>query len=350
MRCDLQFLKKLSEAFAPPSMENEVRTLIADKLTPAGLAPSVDRAGNLTVTVTGTDPKAPHVAFAAHTDEPGLMLTEIEEEYFRFEPLGRIDPRVLLGRFVLLGNGETRYKGVIAAKGIHLQDRSERRKIPKAEDLYLDVGAVDRDDAAKMLSIGDLGVFDTPFAVFGENDSRFRGKALDGRIGCAVLTELALALAKEPPACTVSFLFLARAEAVPAAAGTALAALSPDIAVLVDGVPADDMSDRPKAPTLGGGVVLPFADRRVLYDRALHRLALEAAEKSGISYTVPAAMGDGCDFAGLNLAGVRSLLAGYPVRTAKAPVSVAAFSDVTALEDLLTALLPQLAIFAKGEK
>mgnify|MGYP004648203337 CR=1 FL=1 len=192
-------------------------------------------------------------AFLAHMDEPGLMLTEAQDEYFRFEPLGRIDPRVLSGRFVVLGDEQTRRKGLIAAKGIHLQDRAERRKIPKSDDLYIDIGAKDADDSAKMLSVGDLGVFDTPFAVFGEADGYFRGKALSGRVACAVLAELASALAKETPACTVSFLFLARCEAVPAAAGTALAEYTPDIAVLTDGVPADDMSDKPRGVTLGGG-------------------------------------------------------------------------------------------------
>lgn len=348
MKTDLHFLKTLCKAFAPPSAETEVRLLLSDRLSSAGLGNETDRGGNLIATVKGS-PDAPHVVFLAHMDEPGLMLTEAEDEYFRFETLGRIDPRVLSGRFVLLGNGQTRRKGLIAAKGIHLQDRSERRKIPKTDDLYLDVGAKDAEDAAKMLSIGDLGVFDTPFAVFGEQDGYFRGKALEGRIACAVLADLACALAKNPPACTVSFLFLARATAVPAAAGTALAVLSPDIAIPVDGVPADDMSDKPKGVTLGGGAVLPFADNRALYDRTLCALARETAEKSGVSYTVPASMGAGSDFSGLNFAGVRSLLAGYPVRTANAPVSVAAFSDVTALENLLTALLPRLAELSKGE-
>lgn len=346
MKTDLNFLKSLCEAFAPPSMEGEVRALLSDRLLAAGLHPATSRNGNLTVTIKGKS-AAPHVAFLAHMDEPGLMLTEAQDEYFRFEPLGRIDPRVLSGRFVVLGDEQTRRKGLIAAKGIHLQDRAERRKIPKSDDLYIDIGAKDADDAAKMLSVGDLGVFDTPFAVFGEADGYFRGKALSGRVACAVLAELASALAKEAPACTVSILFLARCEAVPAAAGTALAECTPDIAVLTDGVPADDMSDKPRGVTLGGGAVLPFADSRALYDRALHAIARETAEKAGISYTVPASMGAGSDFSGLNFAGVRSLLVGYPVRTGKAPTSVVAKNDVTALENLLSALLPRL---AKGEE
>lgn len=61
----------------------------------------------------------------------------------------------------------------------------------------------------------------------------------------------------------------------------------------------------------------------------------------------PPQWGAGSDFSGLNFAGVRSLLVGYPVRTAKAPTSVMAKNDVTALENLLSALLPRL---AKGEK
>lgn len=346
MKTELNFLKTLCGAFAPPSLECEVRLILLDRLCAAGLSPVTDRGGNLSVTIEGA-PGTPHVAFLAHMDEPGLMLTEVQDEYFRFEPLGHIDPRVLSGRFVLLGNEKTRRKGLIAAKGIHLQDRSERRKIPKPDGLYIDIGAKDKEDAAKLLSIGDLGVFDTPFAEFGENNGYFRGKALDGRIGCAVLSDLACALAENPPACTVSFLFLARCEAVPAVAGTALSVLSPDIAVLVDGVSADDMSDKPRGPVPGSGVVLPFVDQRMLFDRALHAIARQTAEKAGVSYTVPAETDMGSDFSGVNVAGVRSLLVGYPVRTAKAPVSVAAKSDVTALENLLSALVPQL---AKGEE
>lgn len=339
-----ELLRRLSEAFGPSSLETEVRDMLVGELHAAGVPTRVDRTGNLFAHLHRAE-NATRVVLFCHMDEAGLMLTDVDEDgFFRFETLGRISPRALCGRFVRLSDGNVRHLGLIAAKGIHLQEREEREKLPKVEDMYLDIGAADRAAALVALTPGDVGGFDTPFAVFGENGRFFRGKALDDRVGCAVLADLAVRFRQAPPPVDLTVAFLARCEAVPASAVPALTSLSPDVAILVDAVPAEDVGDKPRGVRLGGGVVLPFADGRTLYHRNLHALAREVAVKEGIPFTVPAQMRDGADTADLHRAGagVRCLCVGYPVRYAKTPTSVAAFEDVNALENLLSALVPQL--------
>lgn len=338
-----ELLRRLSAAFGPSSFENEVREILGGELQAAGVPFSTDRAGNLFAYPHRAE-NALRVVLFCHMDEAGLMLTDVEDDgFFRFETLGRISPRTLCGRFVLCGNETARYRGLIAAKGIHLQDREERSRLPKTEEMYIDIGAADKAAAEAMLAPGDVGVFDTPFAVFGEKDRLFRGKALDDRVGCAVLAELAVRWHKDPPPVDLTVAFLARCEAVPASVVPALTALSPDVAIFVDAVSANDVGDKPRDVAVGKGAVLPFADGRTLYDRNLHVLAREIAEKEGIPFTVPAKT-DGADAADLHAAGagMRCLGVGYPVRYAKTPTSVAAFEDVTALENLLSALVPRL--------
>lgn len=340
-----ELLRHLSEAFGPSSLETEVREMLCGELRAAGVPFTTDRAGNLFAHPHCAE-NAPRVVLFSHMDEAGLMLTDVEDEgFFRFETLGRISARALCGRFILLGNENTRCRGLIAAKGIHLQDREERGRLPKTDDMYIDIGAADKAAAEALLAPGDLGVFDTPFAVFGEEGRFFRGKAFDDRVGCAVLADLAARWHREPLSVDLTVAFLARCEAVPAGAVPALASLAPDVAIAVDAVSADDVGDKPpRAARVGGGAVLPFADGRTLYDRGLHALVREVAGKEKIPFTVPAETRGGADAANLHAAGagMRCLCLGYPVRYAKTPTSVAAFEDVTALENLLWALVPRL--------
>lgn len=341
----VELLRRLLEAFGPSSLEDEVRDILAGELRAFGVPISVDRTGNLLAHLRHAE-NATRVVLFCHMDEVGLMLTDVDEDgFFRFETLGQIDPRALCGRFVRLSGGCDRHLGLIAAKGIHLQDRKERETLPKVEDMYLDIGATDRAAALAALTPGDVGAFDTPFAVFGEEGRFFRGKALDDRVGCAALAALAVRFWQEPPPVDLTVVFLSRCEAVPESAVPALASLAPDVAILIDAIPAEDAGDKPRGVQLGGGAVLPFVSGRTLYDRKLHALARELAAEAGIPFVLPAQMELRADAADLHRAGagMRCLCVGYPVRYAKTPTSVASFADVKALEDLLSVLVPRLA-------
>lgn len=104
-----------------------------------------------------------------------------------------------MGKRVLVG--KTRVPGVIGCKAVHLQERDERTRALKHSQLYIDIGARDRDDALKAVSIGDYAVFDSDYVEFGRGFVKSR--ALDDRVGCAVMLELL----KHDYPCNVAFAF-----------------------------------------------------------------------------------------------------------------------------------------------
>ena len=188
----LELIRRLSLAFGPTGYTDEVLAIVREELE--GIAPAeTDRMNVLTVKIPGGgdgyDPANPKkVLFSAHADEVGFLIVGIDDGgYLYFRPVGGIDAKVLCGRSVLVG--EHKIPGVISAKAIHHMSGDERKKVFEAEDLYINIGAADKADAEKYVSIGDYAAFDSEFVRFGEDGKYIKCKALDDRLGCAVMIE-----------------------------------------------------------------------------------------------------------------------------------------------------------------
>ena len=131
----------------------------------------------------------PNGGTSLYTSENALVEYEVnieESGFLRFKTVGGIDTAALMFRRVLV-NGKT--LGVIGGKPVHLCEGAERKKLPDADSLYIDIGVRDKAAAEALVSLGDFGTFDTEFLTFGENDAYISGKALDDRVGCWVLLE-----------------------------------------------------------------------------------------------------------------------------------------------------------------
>ncbi len=347
MRTGIELLAHLSTCFGPTSCEGEVARAIEEELADLPLALQKDAMGNLTAHLQGPE-GAPRVMLSAHMDEVGFMVTEIDEDGFlRFENLGGIDPRVLCGRNVLIGDEQKRVPGVIAAKGIHLQDKDERKKLPGADELYIDVGAKDRADAEALVSLGDFGVFDTPFATFGKDGAYIRGKALDDRLGCALLVELARALVRDPVPLDVWLCFTVREEIGRSGALVTANRVRPDVAIVLETTAIADIAEvKPsrRVASVGEGGVLSLVDRSTVYDRGLVDLALGCAKRHNIPVQIKRYVSGGNDAAHIQKSGVgvRCLALSAATRYLHAPVSVAARADYEAMRALLVALLSEL--------
>ena len=135
-------LKRLTEAFGPSGCENEVRGLLREEAQKLCGDVSVDRAGNLVCFRRGKDPMKPGVLVAAHMDEIGFMVTgHTEDGLLRFKPVGGVDPRVAVSKWVIIGR--ERIPGVIGALAIHLQTPADREKVLDYDQLFIDIGAAD---------------------------------------------------------------------------------------------------------------------------------------------------------------------------------------------------------------
>ena len=100
-------------------------------------------------------------------DEVGLIVTGITSDgMLRFATVGGIDARVLVGRSVLVGNS---IPGVIGTKAVHMQSAEEKAKATPVDQLYIDIGAKDKEDALQYVSLGESVCFQSEPVEFGNN-------------------------------------------------------------------------------------------------------------------------------------------------------------------------------------
>lgn len=277
-----ELLRRLSEAFGPSGCENEARRIIAREI---GDADSFELLpiGDLIVRVKGTG-NGPRLMFDAHMDEVGFMVESIDDSGFiKFQTLGGIDPRVLCGRRVTLGSldGLRRIPGVISSRPIHLL--GDRGKATPARELYISIGAKDRESAEKYVKVGDFGCFAGNFGRLGEH--KLRGKALDDRLGCAVQIEAIRALMADRPPQDVWFVFNVREEIGLSGAMAAAWRIRPDYAVALEATACADISDVPVGSRIGEqgeGGLISLADGGTIYDDTMAGWAMSLAAEKGI--------------------------------------------------------------------
>ena len=345
-----KYLDKLCHAFGPSGCEDAVADVIREIGMSRCSSCHTDRAGNVVFTHEPklTDENTKTVMISAHMDEVGFMINEIDDEgYLHFSALGDIDPRVLCGRNVQIAGEKERIMGVIASKAIHHQTAEERAKITEVDDMYIDIGAENREDAEKRVSIGAFGTFFHPcLGVFGENGQYYIGKALDNRAGCATMLSVMRRLSEGEIASPhrLCFCFTVRGEAGPSGAGIAADSVRPDVAVVVDATVAADLpgvSAPLKMTEFGKGCVLSFADEKTLYTEGLVNAAKAIADKNGIAVQVKGKTLGGRDAAEIQRrrTGVGIVSLCTPVRYARTAFSLLCKKDLEATEALLAVLV-----------
>ena len=333
-------LKKLTEAAGLPGMEGEVRDLIKEELK--GLADEVrtDALGNLFAFKKGkTD--GPVVMLAAHMDEVGLVVSHIQSNgLLKFKLIGGVDPRVLVSKKVLIG--EKKIPGVIGAKPIHLQTADERKNAIPVDKLYIDIGTKNKEDAEKLVDIGDPVLFDTKYAEFG--DGCAKAKAFDDRIGCAVLLET-LKKDYDMPLWAV---FTVQEEVGLRGASVAAWDLDPDFALVIEGTSAanvPDMEERQYSSSLGEGPVISLMDAGSIINRKIVQSIAATAEENGIPYQYRRTNFGGTDAGKIHLTkeGIPAAVVSVPTRYIHSPVSMIKLSDYQAVLQLVDKYLQKIA-------
>ena len=318
-------LKELCALPGVSSREDEVRDYLRALAAPHAEKIRVDTMGNLIVEKKGLVPGTKKLMLAAHMDEVGLMIHTITDEgYLKFDTVGGIDRRVLLGKPVLVG--EEKLPGIIGLKAYHLTGREETKKVPKVKDLYIDIGAKSKEEASTHVSLGDVAVFDTEPVEFG--NGLLKAKAIDDRIGCAVMAELL----QEPLPMDCTFVFTVQEEVGTRGAFGATFSVKPDIALVLEGTTAADLPDmdsHKKVCSPGKGPVIPYMDGGTVYDRELFELLRTLAEQSCTPWQTKEYLSGGTDAAAIQRTreGVRVAALSAAVRYLHAPASVAAVED-----------------------
>ncbi len=332
----IDLVEKLSNASGISGAEGGVRVIVREQLDALNLKYQVDALGNILVEHTCGKANAFRLMLAAHMDEVGLMIVDEDEGgLYKFEIVGGIDPRVLPGKTVFVG--KQRLPAIIGAKPIHLTESDERKNPITIESLRIDLGP----GGAGKVKPGDRAAFATEFH---SNGFSFSGKALDDRLGVAIL----LTLLAEPPAdLDIVAAFTTQEEIGLRGARVAAFALNPQAAIAIDATPANDLpawNDDENIgynTRLGYGPALYIADGQTLSDPRLVKFVQETAQKAGIPYQIRQPGGGGTDAGSIHKQreGIPSLSISVPIRYAHTPCSIAWHSDIAGMLKLLRALL-----------
>ena len=337
----IETLKTLCGLSGVSSWEDPVRDYIRQRVEPHADRVEVDALGNLIVFKRGAKAAGNKLMLCAHMDEVGLMVKSVTEEgYLKFGCVGGIDRRILLGKQVEVG--ERKIPGIIGLKAIHLTTAEERKKVPKLTDLYIDIGAKDKEEALAQVEPGDVCTFVSDAVEFGEG--LLKAKAIDDRVGCAVMVKL---LEEELPM-DCNFVFTAMEEVGTRGAFGAAFSVTPEIALVLEGTTAADVPalepDR-QVCWPGKGPVLSWMDGGTIYDRGLFELLRELAEKNGIPWQMKHYLSGGTDGGAVQRtkAGVRVTGISAAVRYLHAPNSVCSISDAEQMLALARKLIQAVA-------
>lgn len=336
----LEMIKELCALPGISGRESAVREYIIEKIKDYAEY-SIDPLGNLIVFKKGKNPAKNKVMLDAHMDEVGLIITAITSEgYLRFAKVGGIDTRVIIGRPVKVGDKAV--NGVIGIKPVHLVEKSAESDIPKADDLYIDIGAKNKEEAESLVRLGDAAWFAGDFVEFG--DGFIKAKALDDRAGCAILIEMI----RSELEYDAWFSFSVQEEIGTRGAQTSAFTIAPDYAIVVETTTAADISgvkDEKRVCICGKGGTVSFMDRSTLYSRELFDKAFEIAEKNGIACQPKTLVAGGNDAGAIHKSrgGVKVLTVSVPCRYLHSPSCVIKYSDAEESLKLIKAMAEEMA-------
>jgi endoglucanase len=322
-------LEKLSNACGVAGREEEVRNLMIKLMKPYADDIFVDKLENVIAIKEGKK-KAPKVMLAAHMDEIGLMVKTINKEGFlQFTKMGGIDDRILIAQKVIVYTSQGPLHGIVGSKPPHIQKEEERKKIMAYDELFIDVGAESKEDAAEMgVKVGDAVGFDAKYVKIGRDT--VIGKAFDDRIGCAVMVETLRLLEKAD--CTVYAVGTVQEEVGLRGAATAAFGVDPDVGIALDVTVAGDVPGVREIDTtvkMGKGPTLTVSDSGLITHPKVLRLLLDVAEENKIAYQLETGLMGSTDAARISLTrqGVPSGTVSVPTRYIHSPVGMLSLKD-----------------------
>ncbi len=333
----LDFFRTLLETPSPSGYENAVQQLVRDYVKDFADEVRTDLHGNVIVV---KNPDAPfRVMLAGHCDQIGLIVQHVDDEGFLYvRPIGGWDPIILVGQRMTVWTEGGPVFGVIARKPIHLLNEEEKKQVPKMKDLWLDIGAAGKEEALKMVRIGDamtveLGFHEMPnsFAV---------SPAMDDKAGCWVVIEALRRVSEAGKLnCGLYAVSTVQEELGLRGARTSAFGVDPHVGVAVDVTFATDCPTIEKKEEgdvqLGKGPVIHRGPN--MNHKVVGRL-IKAADDNQIAYQLvasPKATGTDANAIQISRAGVATGLVSIPNRYMHSPVEMISLEDLDHAADLL---------------
>ncbi|TDT70547.1 endoglucanase [Hypnocyclicus thermotrophus] len=283
------------------------------------------------------------ILLAGHADEIAFMVRKIDENgYIYFTKLGGINVKAAIGmRIIINGYMGEKIVGVVGVNAEHHGGVKEKLEI---EDIYLDCGFEDKQEANKYVQIGDLAVYDTQPLLLRNN--RITSKALDNKTGSFIVAEVLKRLSKEKINVAVYGVSTVNEETNMGGAYFAASQINPDMAIACDVTFATDYPDSDpnkygdikidKGPVLAKGAPINFK---------INNFLEETANKFNINLQyelTPRATGTDADRIRLTGKGVPIALVSLPIRYMHSPVELASLKDIQEEINLLVEMIKSL--------
>lgn len=333
-----EHLKTLCELNGTSGREDKVREYIIEQIKDkAGY--SVDKLGNIIAFKKGNAVPKNKIMLDAHMDEVGLIVTSVQSDgTLTFAEVGGIDPSVVIGRQVTIND----LYGVIGAKAVHNLSSEEREKTPEMDSLYIDIGAADREEAEKYVSLGDCAYFVSEYTEPGNNT--IMAKAIDDRFGCALMIDM---IQSELPY-DMYFTFTVQEEIGLRGAKAAAYTVNPDIAIVIESTTAADIDSVPEAKQvchLGRGAVVSFMDRSTMYDKQLYDIAFAQSAEKNIPCQTKTTIAGGNNSGAIHTSrgGIKTIAVSAPCRYLHSPSCVVNKNDLKACYDMVNAIIEKAA-------
>lgn len=305
-----ELLEKLCLADSISGDESAVREIIIEKIKDF-CEYRVDPLGNLICFCKGKKTSNKKIMICAHMDEVGFIVTGIYPDgTLAFDMVGGVDASVTIGRQVTIGKNHL--NGIIGSTAVHNLSKEQRETYPDMKNLCIDIGADNKEDAEKYVSLGDCVYFSSEFI---ESGNHIKSKAIDDRAGCAMM----IRLIQEQPEYDTYFVFNVQEEIGLRGSRVSAFSVQPDFAIVLEATTASDIdgvSGNKKVCSLGNGGVVSFMDRSTVYDKELYKLAFEIADENNIPCQTKTMIAGGNDAGAIHITGkgIRTIAVSVPCR------------------------------------
>lgn len=326
MNFNSKLMENLVKIYSPSSSENNIRNFIKHEIEGYVDSIEVDSLGNLIARKKGNGNK---IMVAAHMDQIGLMVIDIDDKGFlRFTNVGGISPFVSLGQKVVFENGTV---GVVYAEPMENMEKL------KLEHMFIDIGAMTKEEAEMKVKIGDICVYETEFY---ENENVIISKCLDDRVGCYIMIEAIKSTSNTNN--DIYFTFTVQEEVGLRGARTSAYKINPDMGIALD---VTGSGDTPKAKRfaigLGKGTAIKIKDNSILCHPKVKQLMIDVAKANNIPYQLEILEYGGTDSGAIHLTreGVPSGVISVPTRYVHTLTEMASKQDINSSIDLLVKIL-----------
>ena len=329
----MEILGKLTAAFGVSGRENEINQVITDLVKDYVDEILSDGIDNVIAIKKGNGVNKKKIMISAHKDEIGFMVMSIDSDgYINIRPIGGIPVSLSIGNRIVFKNGTV---GVLSFK-----KDVDNIKNNNVGDMFVDIGALNKEDAMLYVKPGDVGSYYGPICML-KND-RVVAKALDNRIGCYVA--IRALMENTSPYNDIYYVFTSQEELGLKGAIVASRVVKPDIAVAVDVTSSFDTPVTKEGnAVLGGGAAIKIMDRSVICDESLINIMQDICKNGEISYQSDILAAGGTDAGAIYTSneGVRTGGISIPMRYVHGPVGVVDMKDVKACIMLLKSFVDQ---------